>query len=59
MSEKETCLQVLTALYSQMVVNEIRLFITGDIKEAAFLYESEKSVLETTCAFARQICPVV
>lgn len=47
MSEKETCLQVLTALYSQMVVNEICLFITGDIKEAAFLYESEKSILET------------
>ena len=47
MSEKETCLQVLTALYSQIAVKEICLFISGDIKEAAFLSESEKSVLET------------
>ena len=47
MSEKETCLQVLTALYAQLAVKEIPLFITGDIEETAFLFDSEKSVLET------------
>ena len=47
MSEKETCLQVLTSLYSQLAVKETCLFFTGDVNEAAFLCESEKSVLET------------
>ena len=40
-------MQVLTSLYSQLAVKETCLFFTGDVNEAAFLCESEKSVLET------------